>query len=168
MALAAFGERIDSRSSEFDLVSALLSDQLTLASLDKQRFTGSRYFNIGVESREFKDLARTLSDCIFDLFRERVRRFVEYRAPLLISGGCGLNCDWNRQWADSGLFTDVFVPPCPNDVGTAIGTAVDAQFALTGYAKIEWNVCSGRILSERDALPYDCAADSAGGNSRVG
>jgi len=157
MALAAFGERIDSHSSEFGFISALLSDQLTLASLDKQRFSECRYFNIGVESREFKDLARTLSDCIFDLFRERVRRFVDCRMPLLISGGCGLNCDWNRQWSDSGLFTDVFVPPCPNDVGAAIGTAIDAQFALTGYAKIQWNVYSGQpFIDDLDRIEGFC------------
>lgn len=159
MALAAFGEPMDSRSSGFGFTSAILSDRLTLDSLDKQRFSQSRYFNIGVESREFKDLARTLSDRIFDLFYERVRPFVQCDAPLLISGGCGLNCDWNRQWVDSGLFTEVFVPPCPNDVGSAIGTAVDAQFTLTGCAKIEWNVYSGQaFIDDLDRIDGFCCS----------
>src|SRR4029079_17766870 len=43
----------------------------------------------------------------------------------------------------TGLFSDVFVPPVPNDSGSAIGTAVDAQLQLTGDAKVRWDVYSG-------------------------
>ena len=49
------------------------------------------------------------------------------KLPLVIGGGCGLNCDWNTQWRESGLFESVFVPPCTNDSGIAIGAAIDAQ-----------------------------------------
>src|SRR5665213_716708 len=63
--------------------------------------------------------------------------------PLLIAGGCGLNCDWNSKWQDCGLFSEVFVPPVANDSGSAIGTAIDAQFHYTGNSKIEWTVYSG-------------------------
>ncbi len=42
------------------------------------------------------------------------------------------------------MFSDVFVPPCTNDTGSAIGTAADAQFLLTRNAKIQWNVYSGQ------------------------
>jgi len=54
-----------------------------------------------------------------------------------------LNCDWNTKWRESGIFSDVFVPPVANDSGSAIGTAIDAQLHFTGDAKIEWNVYSG-------------------------
>jgi hydroxymethyl cephem carbamoyltransferase len=37
----------------------------------------------------------------------------------------------------------VFVPPCANDSGSAIGTAVDAQVALGGPCRLEWDVYSG-------------------------
>jgi predicted NodU family carbamoyl transferase len=63
--------------------------------------------------------------------------------PLLIAGGCGLNCDWNSKWKESGLFSEIFVPPIANDSGSAIGTAIDAQFHYTGNPKIDWNVYSG-------------------------
>ncbi len=63
--------------------------------------------------------------------------------PLVIAGGCGLNCDWNTKWRETGIFSDVFVPPVANDSGSAIGTAIDAQLHFTGDAKIEWNVYSG-------------------------
>ena len=55
----------------------------------------------------------------------------------------GLNCDWNTKWIETGIFSDVFVPPVANDSGSAIGTAIDAQLHFTGEAKIEWNVYSG-------------------------
>ena len=77
--------------------------------------------------------------------------------PLLIVGGCDLNCDWNSKWKESGLFTEVFVPPVANDSGSAIGTAIDAQFHFTGNPKIDWNVYSGRyfVTEPFDLGPYD-------------
>jgi len=68
-----------------------------------------------------------------------------------------LNCDWNSKWKESGLFTEVFVPPVANDSGSAIGTAIDAQFHFTGNPKIDWNVYSGRhfVTEPFDSRPYD-------------
>ncbi|MDR7157289.1 putative NodU family carbamoyl transferase [Sphingobium xenophagum] len=54
---------------------------------------------------------------------------------------------------NSGLFSRVFVPPVANDSGSAIGTAIDAQFRLTGNPKIEWNVYAG--LPFRDDVPFE-------------
>ncbi|WP_247517339.1 nodulation protein NodU [Bradyrhizobium sp. 190] len=54
-----------------------------------------------------------------------------------------LNCDWNTKWTETGLFSEIFVPPVANDSGSAIGTAIDAQFHLMGNPKIDWNVYSG-------------------------
>jgi hydroxymethyl cephem carbamoyltransferase len=65
------------------------------------------------------------------------------KMPMIIAGGCGLNCDWNSKWKESGLFSEVFVSPVANDSGSAIGTAIDAQFYYTGNPKIDWNVYSG-------------------------
>jgi hydroxymethyl cephem carbamoyltransferase len=46
----------------------------------------------------------------------------------------------------------VFVPPCPNDSGSAIGTAIDACAALTGEPYIDWSVYSG-LEFDHDAQP---------------
>jgi predicted NodU family carbamoyl transferase len=78
--------------------------------------------------------------------------------PLVVAGGCGLNCDWNTKWKDTSLFSDVFVPPVSNDSGSAIGTAIDAQFHLTGNPKIDWTVYSGLnfiTADSFDSAPYD-------------
>jgi len=63
-----------------------------------------------------------------------------------------LNCDWNSKWVDSRLFSQVFVPPVANDSGSAIGTAIDAQFRLTGDPKIDWDVYAGLLF--RDDVPF--------------
>jgi predicted NodU family carbamoyl transferase len=97
-----------------------------------------------VESAEFKQLAGKVTDVIFNRFFDFAVAHCKHRRPLLIAGGCGLNCEWNTRWRNSGLFTKVFVPPCPNDAGSAIGTAVDAQLMLTGNAKIRWSVYAGQ------------------------
>jgi predicted NodU family carbamoyl transferase len=47
----------------------------------------------------------------------------------------------------------VFVPPVANDSGSAIGTAIDAQFLYTGDPKINWDVYSG--LAFRSANEFD-------------
>ena len=74
------------------------------------------------------------------------------RIPLLIAGGCGLNCDWNTKWKETGLFPEVFVPPVANDSGSAIGTAIDAQLHFTGNPKIDWDVYSGLDFITADSF----------------
>jgi hydroxymethyl cephem carbamoyltransferase len=80
---------------------------------------------------------------MFDAFYSYAKANLKHRYPLLIAGGCGLNCDWNSKWRDCDLFPEVFVPPVTNDSGSAIGTAIDAQFVYSGNAKVTWSVYSG-------------------------
>jgi predicted NodU family carbamoyl transferase len=111
---------------------------------DKRMVAGSsEIVNAGVDNDRFRNLAWHFSRTLFDMFFLAAKEHLTEKIPLLISGGCGLNCDWNTRWKNSELFSDVFVAPCANDSGSAIGTAVDAQFALTGRAKVKWNVYSG-------------------------
>ncbi|WP_407059053.1 carbamoyltransferase C-terminal domain-containing protein [Ralstonia syzygii subsp. celebesensis] len=114
------------------------------------------FYNSGVESEAAKRLARLVSDRIFDTFFQAIKPLVKEKRPLLIGGGCGLNCEWNRSWLDSGLFSDVFVPPCTNDVGSALGSAADAQWHLTGRAKLDWNVYCGQAFV--DDVGYETAS----------
>ena len=151
MALAAFGEGGDPTPAEQDLIDRLLRADNVVLDCDKAEFRTTPWFNCGVEAPHFKQLARRFSDALFARFLKDAQRIVQDKRPLLIAGGCGLNCDWNRRWLDSGLFSDVFVPPVTNDAGSAIGTAVDAQRAFTGSAKIAWDVYSGVTpLDDRD------------------
>jgi predicted NodU family carbamoyl transferase len=123
-------------------------------SLSKDDLRTSKYYNIGLEHPEFTRLAKRYSDEIFNRFYQFAKTHLTERYPLLISGGCGLNCDWNTAWRNSGLFEDVFVPPCTNDTGSAIGTAVDAMREFTGRAKLEWEVYADRpFVDDEPGMP---------------
>lgn len=146
MALAAYGRPGTPTDEQREVVERLLSLDV-LASFNpptpKSKLKDSRFFNIGVETQELKDAAWQLSVALFDRFYQFAKAHVSGRQPLIIAGGCGLNCDWNSQWRECGLFSDVFVPPCANDSGVALGAAIDALHHYTGRAKVEWDVYAG-------------------------
>ncbi|PPK44130.1 carbamoyltransferase-like protein [Trinickia symbiotica] len=143
MALAAYENNIIATQQERALLSKLLSSPLKPPDFCKDEFSEFDLFDSGTESTTSKRMARLISDTIFAYFKNKISPMVNERRPLLVSGGCGLNCEWNREWLDTGLFSDVFVPPCTNDTGAAIGTGADAQFHVTGNAKLRWDVYCG-------------------------
>jgi predicted NodU family carbamoyl transferase len=142
MALASFSNRSTPSAEEKKLIAFLLDSPHVQLSLYED-LQNSRYYNVGVDDPEFRNFAGIFSDKIFDIFYQFAKANMKKRIPLIIAGGCGLNCDWNTKWKETGLFPEVFVPPVANDSGSAIGTAIDAQFHFTGNPKIDWNVYSG-------------------------
>ena len=157
MALASFSTRATPSDED-----ELLVDHLLRRPIEDQNpyknLVRSRYHNVGFNDPDFRNLAGIFSDRIFDLFYRYAKSRLNKGLPLLISGGCGLNCDWNTKWEDTGLFPEVFVPPVANDSGSAIGTAIDAQLHFTNNPKIAWSVYSGLdfVAAHRlDLLPYD-------------
>lgn len=142
MALASFSNRSTLLPEEERLLEFLLSGPYRELSAYEE-LEHSPYCNVGVDDPEFRNFAGIFSDKIFDVFYQFAKANLKKGMPLVIAGGCGLNCDWNSKWKDTGLFRDVFVPPVANDSGSAIGTAIDAQLHFTGNPKIDWNVYSG-------------------------
>ena len=142
MALASFATRDAPTAEEEELMAFLLfSQQVRLDLYD--RLESSAYYNVGTDDTEFRNFAGIFSDRIFDTFYRFAKANLRKGLPLVIAGGCGLNCDWNSKWREAGIFSEVFVPPVANDSGSAIGTAIDAQLHFTGDAKIKWDVYSG-------------------------
>lgn len=142
MALASFSQRGQPTAEEEDLMDLLLRPEHVPLDLYEQP-ASSVYSNVGTDDAEFRNFAGIFSDRIFDTFHHFAEANLRKGLPLVIAGGCGLNCDWNTKWRETGLFDEVFVPPVPNDSGSAIGTAIDAQHHFTGNAKIQWDVYSG-------------------------
>jgi predicted NodU family carbamoyl transferase len=142
MALAAFSSDVSPSADESALLEALL-DRPVAEVPSKAALSAHPLFNAGVESERCKRQLRLQSDAIFDRFLRFAQAHLREGLPLLLTGGCALNCEWNTRWRRSGLFEDVFIPPCPNDSGSAIGTAIDALREFTGSAKVEWDVYSG-------------------------
>lgn len=151
MALAAYG---DPRCSDPDIVGVV--DRLLYMEdvypFPKESFRHSALFNCGVRAEQAVAAAALLTRRLFEIFAEVAVREIPAGISLRISGGCGLNCDWNAAWRDLGHFSSVFVPPCPNDSGSAIWTAIDAQLALTESPHVQWDVYAG-LEFEVDAEP---------------
>lgn len=79
---------------------------------------------------------------------DALQRHPSVKGPrnLCIAGGCGLNIKWNSALRATGLFDAVWVPPFPNDSGSAIGAACAAIAAHEGFTPLEWSVYSGPDL----------------------
>jgi len=145
MALASFSHRSTPSADEKKLLSFLLEGPFQkLSAYDG--LEQAPHLNVGLEDPEFRNFSGIYSDAIFDVFYQFARKNLKKGQPLVIGGGCGLNCDWNIKWKETGLFSEVFVAPVANDSGSAIGTAIDAQFHFTGNPKIEWGVYSGLVF----------------------
>src|SRR3954465_12888867 len=152
MALAAYGdpEAADAR------VRASVERLLEPASYgeEKAEWRDAPFYNAGVEAEVTKIAAALLHQRIFDVFAKAAQDELPQGIPLYISGGCGLNCDWNTAWRDLGHFSSVFVPPCANDSGSALGHALDALHTLTGDPWVEWDVyCGAEFDWDREPDP---------------
>ena len=154
MALASFSRRSTPTPEEEDIIKFLLAPEHVRTDL-YERLSSSVYFNVGVDDPEFRNFAGIFSDRIFETFHGFARTKLRHGLPLVVAGGCGLNCDWNTKWRETGIFSDVFVPPVANDSGSAIGTAIDAQHHFTGDAKIKWDVYSGSPFKTDSPLAVD-------------
>jgi predicted NodU family carbamoyl transferase len=178
MALASFSHRTKPSDEEEQIIAFLMQDCLHLKPKECEMFKHSRYYNVGLDDQEFRNFAGIVSDRIFDRFYQFAKSNLKRCMPLLIAGGCGLNCDWNTKWREADLFPEVFVPPVANDSGSAIGTAIDAQFYFTGNPKIQWNVYSGVEFIANDAFKaslfdeyetnYEMIADMLASNLIIG
>ena len=154
MALASFSTRTEPTKDERELMRLLIEKPFR----DLNSYSGIGrmvHYNVGVEDHEFRNFAGIYSQAIFETFHQYAVENLEPDRPLLIAGGCGLNCDWNTNWRQSGFFSEIFVPPVANDSGSAIGTAIDAQFHFTGNPKIEWDVYSGLEFNTHSRLAPD-------------
>lgn len=65
---------------------------------------------------------------------------------LCFSGGCALNIKWNSALREAGWFKDVWVPPFPNDSGSAIGMAATEALLSDFDYSLVWDVYSGPKL----------------------
>jgi hydroxymethyl cephem carbamoyltransferase len=149
--LMAIAGLADERAPEPDsrhLINALL-EAPGMGPDFKSKNISTSLANIAVPSEELARAAQYMSTEIYTRF-ERAAEILfgsDERLPLVIGGGCGLNCDWNTMWRNSEIFSTVFVPPCTNDSGSAIGTAIDAQVQLLDQpCSIEWDAYSGQLF----------------------
>lgn len=141
MALVAGADGREPSADSRMVVDSILGVR-ALHPFDKYRYRRSPLHGCGVLDPEFARAAKYLSNELFGRFRKAAESLPS-GLPLVVTGGCGLNCDWNTEWIESGLFREVFIPPCANDSGSAIGSAVDAWVQLGGSGQLTWDVYRG-------------------------
>ena len=142
MALASFANAADADAGIIDTVERII-DAPTFSPVPKPAFRDSPVYNAGVEPwrrRSPLPCSQSASSRSSPLRRSDTSRPASRST---YPGGCGLNCDWNAKWRELGHFSSVFVPPCANDSGSALGTAIDALLHFTGEPHIDWDVYSG-------------------------
>jgi hydroxymethyl cephem carbamoyltransferase len=149
MALAGFADPSDAGSSVSEAVERILSSTYGQT---KGQYSDVPFYNTGVEAPVAKVAAALIQQRMFEIFADAAAKHIPKDIPLHIAGGCGLNCDWSTMWRELGHFSSVFVPPCPNDSGSAIGTVIDAIHAMTGDPHISWDVYCG-LEFEQDCEP---------------
>lgn len=71
----------------------------------------------------FQNVAATFQEIFTRDFLNKLESLQEiYQAEYLYySGGCALSIVTNTKILESGLFKDIFIPPCPNDSGLSLG-----------------------------------------------
>lgn len=105
-----------------------------------------------------EDILATFHQLMEDLLVSAVRaRVLEWKGQgpwnLCFVGGCALNIKWNSALRVQGdLFAEVWVPPFPNDSGSAIGTAATTLFK-EGVRSLSWTVHSGPEIGVGDLDP---------------
>jgi len=84
-----------------------------------------------------------LEELLIKKLEKKVNRHPRGCRNLCLAGGCALNIKWNSAIRGSSLFDEVYVPPFPNDSGSALGAACCAMVTKTGTISLDWKVYSG-------------------------
>jgi len=83
-----------------------------------------RYAELTVRDRDLAaSVQRVLEESLLHVLT-RLRELVPDVENLCLAGGVSLNCVANHRLRESGLFKRIYVPPAPNDSGTAVGAAL--------------------------------------------
>lgn len=88
------------------------------------------------------DVLASIHEWLGNKLVEGAKRLIPKGKNLCFAGGSALNIKWNSMLRDSGHFASVWVPPFPNDAGSAIGTAA-AAMVTEGEWHLNWNVYCG-------------------------
>lgn len=91
-----------------------------------------------------------LEEKLLSSFKEKLKNHSTKTNNLAYAGGCALNIKWNSSLRNSGMFKEVWVPPFPNDSGSAIGAACCELFTQNRILNIDWDVYSGPQLAAGD------------------
>lgn len=148
MAYIANGEVLQSLLDEFNYI---LENHLSL-SMDYvhvfvQYFKGRNPFGKYRDEDVLATMHKFLEDQLILGLGKKIKKFKFGEKNLCYSGGCALNIKWNSTVRYSGLFDRIWVPPFPNDSGSAIGSACAKMIEVSPNKWLNWSVFSGPEVS---------------------
>lgn len=170
MAYIALGQLNDDLVSRFHQVytsKLLSSNPLTRSRIDA--FTESLITDL-VSVSKLTNLSSTDILTTFHVFVEQllllglkqslVKAGIPYIKNLCYAGGCALNIKWNSALRKSGAIENLWIPPFPNDSGSAIGTACCAMVNRMGLNSLAWDIYSGpRVQKSSKKVEWGCMPD---------
>lgn len=144
MAYIAYGEVKNELFSVFDSIyknnySHPMGFANVFANKFKEAIRGSSYSDEDV----LMSFHKYLEEHLIEKVKKKISRFNFNCSNLCMSGGCALNIKWNTAIRSCGIFSQVYIPPFPNDSGSALGVASVASYFVDGTDKLEWDVFRG-------------------------
>ncbi|MBX9363147.1 carbamoyltransferase N-terminal domain-containing protein [Streptomyces sp. WAC04114] len=94
-----------------------------------------------------------LGETLIDGLRAAIETDGRGTRNLCLVGGCALNIKWNRDVRAADIVDRVWIPPFPNDAGSALGTACCELLNSKGPKRLEWDTYAGPALVASEALP---------------
>ena len=154
MAYVATGELRKELFADFDYVYGNFYDKPmgfanVFANEFKKRLRGGEYRDEDI----LLSFHWYLQELLLQKLDKKIERFGRRSENLCIAGGCALNIKWNSAIRNMGLFRRVYVPPFPNDSGSAVGMACAAMMKATGQCGLDWSVYSGPKVGDTPAAP---------------
>lgn len=155
MAYIALGEV---KEELFDLFDNVYNETFEISNEFEHKFCIRLREVIDSETYSDEDVLATfhvyLENLLVSGLEKKISKYKFKAKNICISGGCALNIKWNSAIRNMNLFDSVYVPPFPNDSGSAIGTACCELIYQKGQNPIEWSVFSGpEIPNQVTVLP---------------
>ena len=105
-----------------------------------------------------EDVLATVHEFLEDLLIDRVTTKIrEWKGDspqnLCFAGGCALNIKWNSALRAHSAIREMWVPPFPDDSGSAIGTACAHVGSEDGLRAITWHARQGPRLLPTPTVP---------------
>ncbi|MFJ4576771.1 carbamoyltransferase N-terminal domain-containing protein [Streptomyces sp. NPDC088846] len=115
----------------------------------------ARLAGLGVSDEDvLASMHQFMEDLLVERIAAKVRKWKgDGPFNLSFAGGCALNIKWNSALRAHPVFADVWVPPYPDDSGSAIGTACVERARVKGLGSIQWHARLGPELVDSSDVP---------------
>lgn len=152
MAYTAYGSNVPQiRDDLQEVYNSLLSQATNMECIPVFPYEFTRKFKQLTKDKDYNDedvitsFHHYLEDLLVSSLIDKIGKHSNKCFNLCYSGGAALNIKWNSAIRSIGLFEEIWIPPFPNDSGSAAGVAICgiATRIKDTLPHTTWNVYSG-------------------------